>query len=144
MMHTSEVHISTPRRRRREHSQLFKAEIVQASLQPGASVSALALEHGLNANLVFAWRRAHLRSLARQSEGSSEPTMLPVQIVPGADAVEPAVSQAGSTQRVARSVLPAAGSIELQLGEAHLCLRGRVDEPTLRLVLQVLRSPAAS
>jgi transposase-like protein len=31
---------------------------------PGASVSAIALEHCINANLLFAWRRAHLRAMA--------------------------------------------------------------------------------
>ena len=34
-----------------------KRQIVQASLQPGSSVAEVARRHGLNANLLFAWRR---------------------------------------------------------------------------------------
>jgi transposase len=42
------------RRRRRRHSAQFKAKVVQACT-PGASVAAVALAHGLNANLVRRW-----------------------------------------------------------------------------------------
>ena len=47
---------------RRRHGDAFKRELVERSLQPGASVSALAQEHGVNANLLFNWRRLHLRA----------------------------------------------------------------------------------
>jgi transposase len=42
------------RRRRRRHSAQFKAKVEQACV-PGASVAAVALVHGLNANLVRRW-----------------------------------------------------------------------------------------
>jgi transposase len=54
--------LTSPRRTRREHSDDFKRELVERSLQPDASVSAIALEAGINANLLFAWRRQFLRS----------------------------------------------------------------------------------
>ena len=38
---------------RRRHSDALKRELVERSLQPGASVAALAQEHGINANLLF-------------------------------------------------------------------------------------------
>ena len=41
-------------RRRRRHSAQFKAQVVQAC-GPGVSVAAVALAHGLNANLVRRW-----------------------------------------------------------------------------------------
>jgi transposase len=41
---------------RRRHSAEFKAEVLAACEQPGASVSAVALARGLNANLVHKWR----------------------------------------------------------------------------------------
>lgn len=41
-------------RRRRRHSAQFKAKVVQACT-PGVSVAAVALAHGLNANLVRRW-----------------------------------------------------------------------------------------
>lgn len=47
----------TPAKRRR-FSKTFKAKIVAACHQPGASVAGVALANGLNANLVHRWRRA--------------------------------------------------------------------------------------
>jgi len=46
-----------PRRPRRRHSAAFKAEVLAACAQPGASVASVALAHGINANLVHRWRR---------------------------------------------------------------------------------------
>ncbi len=43
------------RRHRRSHSAEFKAKVIQACAQPGVSVAAVALAHGLNANLVRRW-----------------------------------------------------------------------------------------
>jgi transposase len=43
-------------RRRRLHSAQFKAQVVRACM-PGVSVAAVALAHGLNANLVRRWLR---------------------------------------------------------------------------------------
>ena len=43
------------RSRRRSHSVEFKAKVIQACAQPGVSVAAVALAHGLNANLVRRW-----------------------------------------------------------------------------------------
>ncbi|NML19179.1 IS66-like element accessory protein TnpA [Azohydromonas caseinilytica] len=45
---------SNPRRR---HDAEFKAAVVAACDEPGASVAAVAQAHGLNANLVHQWRR---------------------------------------------------------------------------------------
>ena len=40
---------------RRTHSAQFKAQVLTACRQPGASVSAVALAHGLNVNVVRKW-----------------------------------------------------------------------------------------
>ncbi len=42
---------------RRRHSEKFKAQVLAACAEPGASVSAVALSLGLNDNLVHQWRR---------------------------------------------------------------------------------------
>ena len=42
---------------RRTHSREFKAEVLAACSAPGASVAAVGLAHGLNANLVHRWLR---------------------------------------------------------------------------------------
>lgn len=43
------------RRRRRRHSDEFKAEVIRAARVPGVSIAAVALNHGLNANLLRRW-----------------------------------------------------------------------------------------
>jgi transposase len=47
--------VSQARRTRRTHSSAFKAKVLQACSQPGVSIAAVALAHGLNANLVRRW-----------------------------------------------------------------------------------------
>jgi transposase len=44
-----------PRRRRRLHSDEFKADAVAACTQPGMSMAAAAMAHGINANLLRRW-----------------------------------------------------------------------------------------
>ena len=42
-------------RRRRHHSAEFKAKVVEECRRPGVSMAAIALAHGLNANLLRRW-----------------------------------------------------------------------------------------
>ena len=42
---------------RRKHSKEFRAEVIQACREPRASVAAIALRSGLNANVVYRWLR---------------------------------------------------------------------------------------
>lgn len=44
-----------PGRRRRVHSAEFKAQAVLAAQQPGVSMAAVAMVHGINANLLRRW-----------------------------------------------------------------------------------------
>ena len=43
------------RRRRRRHSAEFKAELVASCQQPGVSLAAIAVDHGINSNLLRRW-----------------------------------------------------------------------------------------
>lgn len=124
--------LTSARRTRREHSSEFKRELIERSLQPGASVSALALEAGINANLLFAWRRQHLRSTAAVAE--SVATLLPVTVQSPESPLSPLAAVAA-----ARS---ATGTIEIEMAGARVRLRGHVDEDGLRCVLQALRALA--
>ena len=45
-------------KRRRKYSREFKRRIVSESRQPGASLAAVAVRHGLNPNMVHKWRKA--------------------------------------------------------------------------------------
>lgn len=43
---------------KRKHSAELKSRVLAECKQPGASVAAVAMAHGLNANLVHKWRRS--------------------------------------------------------------------------------------
>ena len=43
------------RRLRRRHSAEFKAAVVEECMRPGISIAAVALAHGLNANMLRKW-----------------------------------------------------------------------------------------
>ena len=55
--------METKRVVRRKHSAELRAEVVRACRQPGASVAAIALRNGLNANVVHRWLSQDGRTL---------------------------------------------------------------------------------
>jgi transposase len=59
MVHTMKTAAGITGAPRRQHEKSFKAELVEQCLAPGASVAAVALSGGINANLLFKWRRDH-------------------------------------------------------------------------------------
>lgn len=73
-------------KRRRPHSDAFKRQVLAACAVPGASVAAVALAHGLNANLVQTWRR-WARARATRSVAASVP------IAPARPAANTAVAE---------------------------------------------------
>ena len=50
-------------RTRRVYSAQFKAELIAACQQPGASIAATAREHGMNANVLHRWLKEHRQGL---------------------------------------------------------------------------------
>jgi len=120
---------------RRRHAAAFKRELVERSLQPGASVSGIALENGVNANVLFKWRREHLRASSSVQRGSTgQAVLLPVKL---AATVMPTTQEA----KTPLTAMPA-GVIEIDIGGARVRLRGAVDEGNVRCVLQALRTCA--
>ena len=69
--------METKRVARRKHSTQFRAEVLEACRQAGASVAAIALRNGLNANVVYRWLREDGRRLdagvSRHSAVSTRP-----------------------------------------------------------------------
>lgn len=63
-MQTISNEINSGRRRRREHSAEFKAQIVAACSVAGVSNAAVAMAHGLNPNLARRWVREAERRAA--------------------------------------------------------------------------------
>ena len=118
---------------RRRHSAAFKRTILELIEQPGASVAGVALEHGVNANLVFKWRRAKLER-KRVAGTARQAVLLPVSVVPQESVVS--VAPGGHATDVKEGV------IEVEIGGARVVLRGHVDPASVRSVLMALRETA--
>ena len=124
--------IQVPRTRRR-HTAAFKRELVERSLQPGASVSGIALDNGVNANVLFRWRREHLRAaMGAHEHSTAQAVLLPVKLPATQESTEHEVMSS-------RSPMPA-GVIEIDIGAARVRLCGSVDQANVRCVLQALRA----
>jgi len=118
---------------RRRYTAAFKSELVDRCLQPGASVSAIALENGINANVLFRWRRLQLRAASgTQRPGTTQAMLLPVKVT------------AASPEQHALSSRPLVpeGIIEIDTGAARVRLHGCVDEANLRCVMRTLKALA--
>lgn len=62
--------------KRRFYSPELKLQVVSACAQPGASIAGVAMQHGINANIVHRWLREH-------SQGTlinRQPTFVPVTL----------------------------------------------------------------
>ena len=131
-MKIADAKISVPRaahetnRTRRTYAQQFKREVVAQCQVPGASVSAIALSHGINANVIRKW-------LPRRSPGTAAAlaTMLPVSIEPVAAAVTPKPG-IKPTHSAARP------PIELSLAGVTVRLPVGFDPAELRSIVQIL------
>jgi transposase-like protein len=71
----------TPRyavsRTHRTYTPQFKAELVATCLQPGASIAALALQHGMNTNVLHRWLKEHRQGHHRLTGGDEVGTPMP-------------------------------------------------------------------
>jgi transposase len=119
---------------RRQHDRAFKEDLVRQSLVPGASVSAIALRNGINANMLFKWRREHLRATGQRAAPA---VLLPVEIAPQTEVVAVPAPMAPASQ--AQKPASRSGVIELEVSGVQLRVRGQVDEASLCSVLRALR-----
>lgn len=62
IMHTMSSEAIAPNPRRRNYSPELKAQVVAQCRTDGASIAAVALAHGINANIVHRWLREHAAS----------------------------------------------------------------------------------
>ena len=122
---------------RRQYTAAFKRELVERSLQPGASVSGIALEGGINTNMLFRWRRERLRSLGRM-HGQGAAQVAQAVLVP----VKVAVPVTPAPPALPASAAKADGLIEIDIGGTRVRLHGRVDDSSLRCILHTLRGLA--
>ena len=94
-------------------------------------MSGIALEGGINANLLSKWRREHLPA-------SGQGTLPALKIAPAV--LLPVSLQSASSEVAAAPTTPASrqssGIIEIDIGVARVRLRGSVDKVNLRVMLQ--------
>lgn len=123
-----EVRADGEARARREYSEAFKRKLVALTQAAGASVSRIAQQHKVNANLLFAWRRqygapAKLRA-RRAAPAATPPPLLPVTIE--SRAIEQQQPERGD------------GHIEVEIAGACVRIHGTVDVRMLEAVLRML------
>ena len=111
---------------KRMFAETYKQSLVERCLQPGTSVSRVAREHDINANLLRKWID---KRTPRSSSGVA--MLVPVTIKPSTGEVQPA----GAAMPSAR---PAGGVIEIEFGRVRVRLRGDVDARRLDVVLEAL------
>ncbi|MBX8515172.1 IS66-like element accessory protein TnpA [Pseudomonas cichorii] len=95
-------------RQRKSYPKSFKIQIVQECEQPGVSVAAIAMRHGINANVVRRWIPLH-----RDQQTVALPAFIPLEVTP----VE-------SKQKTEASAI-----IELPLGQQVLTIKWPTSDP---------------
>lgn len=133
----SDIHkngIAGRRKGCRNYPPEFKQRLVAASCEPGVSVSKLALENGINANLLFKWRQ-HWRQGKLPLPLSLEadmPRLLPITLdVEIGSANQPPSSPA---EQKAFQL-----SCEITFRHGTLSLNGDVSENLLAMLIQELK-----
>ena len=106
-----------------------KRRIVEETLVEGASVARIAQGHGVNANLVFNWRRQYQKGLL-DSRGT--PKLLPVKVSgEGSPGLGASWDDGGSWRT-------SSGVIHIQLRRAQVRVEGGVSAELVRVVLECL------
>jgi len=110
---------------RRLRSNDEKRRIVEEARAPGVSVAEVARRHGVNANLLFNWKRLYDLGLL---ERCREPVrLLPVTIAP-------------DDGEVSRPLGLIDGVIEVEVGShGRVCIRGHVDLDAVTAAIRALR-----
>lgn len=124
----------TPGRRKGcpNYSPEFKQQLVAASCEPGISISKLALENGINANLLFKWRQ-QWREGKLLLPSADLPQLLPVALD------SPALPLAVQSELPAEESETLNITCEVTFRHGTLRLNGSVSEKLLTLLIQELK-----
>ena len=116
----AEVLIGERPARRRYRSKRERRQIVEETLQPGASVAVIARRHDVNANQVFQWRKLY-------REGR-------LDVPPAAQLLPVRVTEVVSSEPPPAKIC--AGVMVVAVGRARIRIEGPVDSDNLRVVLE--------
>jgi|688.fasta_scaffold1189588_1 transposase len=126
-------------RTRRFHSPAFKAQAVAACSQPAVSLAAVALAHGINANLLRRWCVAQ----QRQQHPAEQRAVREVQLLPVRLADE--IPRTAPLAPVPASAAPGAAPVDERTGLILHCsgiqlqIHAHTDTALLERVLRVVR-----
>ncbi|EDS6440911.1 transposase [Salmonella enterica subsp. VII serovar 1,40:g,z51:--] len=130
----------TARRKRASYPMSFKIDLVQQSLQPGASVARLAREHGINDNLLFTWRQRYRHLVdAPVDDGAGETGALTDNIVPVVLKRQLLLLSAAPPAAVPASPPGSEQTCEIVIGRARLKLSGHLTPAMLATLLRELK-----
>ena len=107
-----------------------KRRIVEETLAEGASVALVARAHGVNANLVFNWRRLYQAGRLGRCDGAK---LLPVRVTPESSPPRTAPLREPNSRPSSR------GTIHIQLRHAQVSIEGCADAVMLRVLLECLQ-----
>ena len=113
---------------KRHYALAEKLRMVEATLEPGASVARVAQAHGVNPNLIFVWRKQHREGRLVPSN-KSETRLLPV-------AVTDALAQTPGRKSCAAST--PASTLHVELPRGRVRIEGSIDPASLRVLLEML------
>ena len=116
----------------RHHDIEFKRRLAMLCGEASASVSAIAREHGINANMLFMWRRQF-------AVGRTEDSAVLVLVKIATEDVQADMTQSSAHGAGPTKCTGIGAAIEIELSGVFIRLRGAVDEATLRSVLRALR-----
>jgi transposase len=116
------------RKGRPNHPIEFKRRLAQQACEPDVSVSQLAQAHGVNANLLFKWRRHYRAGLF-----DAPAALLPVSLV-----AAPVTSRNSQPPATPAETAPHAG-IEIAFDDCTLRIGSVADMKLVRAVLALLR-----
>ena len=120
----------TPRyavsRTHRTYSPQYKAELVAACLQPGASIAALALQHGMSSNVLHRWLKEHRQGHHRLTGGDEVGApVLPPAFIPVTFDSESTAPVAGNEQSA--SSTPSDIRIDIHRASTHVTVHWPVS-----------------
>jgi transposase len=109
----------------------FKRQLAAAACEAGVSVSKLSMANGVNANMVFKWRREYRAGLLDDMP-DARTTLLPVVLAEASPMAAP-------TAATARAPATASIGVEIIFADAVVRVHEGVDAALLRTIFQSLR-----
>lgn len=128
---TDSASAATPLRRKRNHSPQFRQRLITQCRLPGASISRVALDNGVNANLLRKW-------ISKYSDPAAPsvirgPALLPIEVHREPHA---AASSLASRAEFIRND----GQVLVEFRAASMTIRGAVDPVVLNTLIAALRT----